>query len=184
MTYIQTVSDEDATGYVARVYEAPEAANGGVFETSRAIPLVGTVMRAEEQRYRAVMLAETALTRMEKEAIALVISMQNSCGYCAAHHKAIFCDAGGTVEQADMLEQKSNASDLLKRLSQIISFGLLKHSSEADCVQMHDTGFSDREILEIIIVAGLFHDFDLRVSRLGLEMEDWFTTGLNHDKEN
>lgn len=39
---------------------------------------------------------------------------------------------------------------------------------------MRRAGFSDREMLEIVVVAGLFHDYNYRVSRLGLELEDWF----------
>ena len=35
-------------------------------------------------------------------------------------------------------------------------------------------GWEDREILEAVLVAGLFHDYNLRVSLLGLELEDWF----------
>ena len=34
-------------------------------------------------------------------------------------------------------------------------------------------GWEDREILEAVLVAGLFHDYNLRVSLLGLELEDW-----------
>ena len=145
MTYIKTVSEDEATGYVAKVYEASKAA-GGIYETSKAISIWPELMRAEEQRYAAVMLKETHLSRSEKEAIALAVSMQNDCGYCAAHHKAMFCDAGGLPEQAVVIESLSTLKPLPERLQQIVAFGLLKHSDEAACAEMRKAGFKDREI--------------------------------------
>ena len=46
-------------------------------------------------------------------------------------------------------------------------------ATEADVDRLRALGWSDRQILEMIIVAGFFHDYNMRVSIFGLELEDW-----------
>ena len=46
---------------------------------------------------------------------------------------------------------------------------------QKDVDHLRELGLSDRQILEAVIVAGYFRDYNLRVSLLGLELEDWVT---------
>ena len=38
---------------------------------------------------------------------------------------------------------------------------------------LHKRGWSDRQILEMVMIAALFEDYNARVNLLGLELEDW-----------
>ncbi|MEM7216142.1 MAG: carboxymuconolactone decarboxylase family protein [Pseudomonadota bacterium] len=175
MPYIKTVSEEEASGIVADSYRSSRAAVGGIYETSRIISTWPELLKVEEQRYFTIMLAERNLTRMEKEAIAIAVSKRNDCHYCLEHHKAMFVSAGGDIDTATRIEDEPQSPELPDRLRDMISFALSQDQSSAPVDKMRNNEFSDDELLEIIIVAGFFHDYNLRVSRFGLELEDWFS---------
>ncbi|MGI9353134.1 MAG: carboxymuconolactone decarboxylase family protein [Rhizobiaceae bacterium] len=174
MPYIKTISEDEATGSVAANYEASKRTVGGVYETSRIISTWPELLKVEEQRYATVMVNTRSLSRMEKEAIAVAVSKRNECDYCLVHHLDAFLEAGGTRELAHLISTGAKASELPERIGDILSFALSVDPTSEPVEAMQKAGFSDDEMLEIIIIAGFFHDYNLRVNRFGLQLEDWF----------
>ena len=173
MTFIRTIGDDEAEGAVAKVYAN---ANGGIYETTRLLSLWPEAMVMEGRRYQTVMLDETALTRAEKEMIATVISAKNRCAYCWKHHMQSVVDAGGNPRVARQLVDDFANADIDARTRAMLDFATMPRPDEATqgtIDRLREHGFSDRQILEIIIVAGFFEDYNLRVSIFGLEPEDW-----------
>ena len=70
MTYIRTVAEEEATGALARAYQQSRQELGRVFETEKLLSLWPEALAMEKRRYQTVILADTNLTRGEKEMIA------------------------------------------------------------------------------------------------------------------
>ncbi len=48
---------------------------------------------------------------------------------------------------------------------------------EDDIQQLRDAGFSDPEILEIVIVGGYFNLMNRMTDGLGVELEEWYEPG-------
>lgn len=175
MTFIRTIGDDEAAGAVAKVYQKAKA-EGGVYETTRLLSLWPEAMVMEGRRYQTVMLDETDLSRAEKEMIATVVSAKNRCTYCWKHHMQSVVDAGGNPRVARQLVDDYANADIDARTRAMLDFATTARPHEATegtVERLRENGFSDRQILEIIVVAGFFEDYNLRVSIFGLEIEDW-----------
>ena len=81
MAWIKTVSDEDATGILARLYQAARARAGRVFNIVRVMSLSAQTTRASLGFYQAVMFGESPLSRAQRELLAVVVSRANGCEY-------------------------------------------------------------------------------------------------------
>lgn len=82
MAYIKTVTDEEATGVVAKQYRAARSRSGSVAQIVRLHSLQPDAMRASMQLYMATTTSENnPLTRIQREFIATVVSRANDCFY-------------------------------------------------------------------------------------------------------
>lgn len=81
MTWIRTVSEEEAQGSVKREYEAATKRAGGVAEIVKALSLNTLVFSGSMRLYKAIMFTESPLPRKLRELIATVVSSTNECHY-------------------------------------------------------------------------------------------------------
>lgn len=81
MTWIRTVSDDEAEGALARSYDAARKRAGRVFNIVRAMSPNPPVLRASMGIYQAIMFGESPLPRSLRELLATVVSRVNLCHY-------------------------------------------------------------------------------------------------------
>lgn len=81
MPWIETISDEDATGALAKEYEKATARAGRVYGIVRTMSLSPPVMAASMGLYGRIMHGGKGLSRRQREMIAVVVSRTNSCHY-------------------------------------------------------------------------------------------------------
>ncbi|MEX1024291.1 MAG: peroxidase [Planctomycetota bacterium] len=81
MAWIRTIPPEEATGALARHYEAAENRAGRVYQIVRAMSLSPPVLEAAMTLYQRVMFARTGLARWQRELLAVVVSKANACHY-------------------------------------------------------------------------------------------------------
>ena len=82
MPWIRTVPPEEATGLLRQIYEAALRRAGRVFNVVRLQSLRPKVLDASMQLYLQLMHApDGALTRAQREMIAVVVSATNGCHY-------------------------------------------------------------------------------------------------------
>ena len=81
MPWIKTVSDEQAEGLLAKIYEAAVARAGRVFNAVRVMSLNPATLRSSLGFYQAVMLGRSPLSRAQRELLATVVSRVNGCRY-------------------------------------------------------------------------------------------------------
>ena len=123
------------------------------------------------------MRAPSALSRAFKETIACVVSAVNRCHYCIEHHLVMLVEAGIAPDRARRIARDHHDAGLEAREVALVDFVASSRAdrSTPEAVDaLRALAWEDREILEAVLVAGLFHDYNLRVSLLGLELEDWF----------
>ena len=81
MAFIRIVDEDEATGALAREYEEARERAGKVFNVVKIQSLRPRVMRTCMQLYMAVMYGQSALSRAERELLAVVVSQTNGCHY-------------------------------------------------------------------------------------------------------
>ena len=81
MAWIKTVSDEEASGSIARFFEAARQRAGRVFNIVRIMSPNPAVLRASLGFYRESMFGDSPLSRAQRELLATVVSKTNECEY-------------------------------------------------------------------------------------------------------
>lgn len=81
MAWIRTIEPGEAEGALAREYNAALKRAGKVFNVVKIQGLRPKVLRASMGLYGAIMYGESALTRAEREFLAVVTSQENDCHY-------------------------------------------------------------------------------------------------------
>lgn len=81
MAYIETIPPEDAHGPLADLYRAARARAGKVFQILRIQSQNAAVLEASMGLYLAIMHGPSPLSRVEREAVAVVVSRSNDCFY-------------------------------------------------------------------------------------------------------
>ena len=81
MAWIQTVSEEEASGDVKRQYDAAVRRAGKVFGIVKLHSLRPDVMRTFMELYMKIMHAPSGLSRAEREMVATAVSSANDCFY-------------------------------------------------------------------------------------------------------
>ncbi len=121
------MAPEEATGLLRRVYEEIRARRGKIANIHKALSLRPQAMKEHLDLYLAIMyprVGEPRLSRAEREAIAVVVSAANGCGYCVAHHKEAFLSIVGDRELAEALAADYRRAGLDERLKSILEFSV------------------------------------------------------------
>ncbi|MBX2855633.1 MAG: peroxidase-related enzyme [Rhodobacteraceae bacterium] len=111
--------------------------------------------------YNNLMLAESNLSKLEREMIAVVVSSANRCFYClTAHGHAVRALSDDPI-LGDLLVMNWRAADLEPSQWAMLVFAekvaLSSHQiEEDDRAAMRDAGFSDRDIWDVAAVASFF----------------------------
>jgi len=112
--------------------------------------------------YNDLMLADSGLSKLEREMIAVVVSSINRCWYCQVAHGAAVRQLSGQPELGEAMVMNWRMADLDARQAAMLAFAekITKASSEItepDRQALRDAGLSDRDIWDIANVAGFFN---------------------------
>lgn len=112
--------------------------------------------------YNNLMLADSGLSKLEREMIAVVVSSINKCYYCLTAHGAAVRQLSGDPQLGEMLVMNWHAADLDARQTAMLTFAdrLTRASAEileSDRQALRDVGFTDRDIFDIANVTGFFN---------------------------
>jgi len=112
--------------------------------------------------YNELMLADSGLTKLEREMIAVVVSSINRCFYCLTAHGAAVRELSGNPILGEQLVMNYRTAELDARQRAMLDCtALLTGASytieEAHRQSLRDVGFSDRDIWDIINVAAFFN---------------------------
>lgn len=112
--------------------------------------------------YNELMLADSGLTKLEREMIAVVVSSINRCFYCLTAHGAAVRELSGDPILGEQLVMNYRTAELDARQRAMLDFTALLTSAsytveEAHRQSLRDVGFSDRDIWDIINVAAFFN---------------------------
>lgn len=112
--------------------------------------------------YNNLMLAESGLSKLEREMIAVCVSSLNRCWYCQVAHGAAVRELSGDPLLGEALVMNWRVAPLTAKQRAMLEFAekLTLASSkigEADRQALRDEGFSDRDIWDVASVTGFFN---------------------------
>jgi uncharacterized peroxidase-related enzyme len=119
-------------------------------------------LRAFSGLYNDLMLADSPLTKLEREMIAVVVSSANHCYYCLVAHGQAVRQLSGDPALGELLVMNYRAAKLPRRQRAMLDFAhqLTTRPAEvgdADRAKLRRAGFSDRAIWDIAAVASFFN---------------------------
>lgn len=112
--------------------------------------------------YNDLMLAESGLSKLEREMIAVCVSSLNRCWYCQVAHGAAVRELSGDPVLGEALVMNWRVAPLTPKQRAMLDFAekLTLASSkveETNRQALRDAGFSDRDIWDIASVTGFFN---------------------------
>lgn len=129
--------------------------------------LVAYTARPEKFRtftrfYNQLMLAESGLSKLEREMIAVAVSSANRCYYCLVAHGQAVRELSGDPQLGEMMVMNYRVADLPQRQRAMLDFAwkLTTHPhdvAESDREALRAVGFSDDDIFDICDVAAFFN---------------------------
>ncbi|PSM19462.1 MULTISPECIES: peroxidase-related enzyme [Nitratireductor] len=119
-------------------------------------------LRAFTDMYNDLMLADSALSKLEREMIAVAVSSVNQCYYCLTAHGAAVRQLSGDPELGEMMVMNYRVADLDTRQKAMLDFAVKLTETpdkieETDRQALRDAGFADRDIWDIASVAAFFN---------------------------
>jgi uncharacterized peroxidase-related enzyme len=150
--------DDDMASYFAKCEEklglVPNVLKAYSFDQGKLRAFVGM--------YNDLMLADSGLSKLEREMIAVAVSSQNACLYCLAAHGATVRLLSGDPVLGDTLVYNYRALDLDARQRAMLDFAVKltiapQEIEELDRQALRDAGFSDRDIWDIAAVTAFFN---------------------------
>ena len=128
--------------------------------------------------YNDLMLADSGLSKLEREMIAVVVSSINRCFYCLVAHGAAVRQLSNDPILGEMLVMNYRVAPLDARQRAMLDFAAKMTTAsatieEADRQGLRDVGFSDRDILDITEVVGYYAYVNRIADGLGVPLETW-----------
>ena len=119
-------------------------------------------LRAFTEMYNELMLADSQLTKLQREMIAVVVSSINRCFYCLTAHGAAVRQLSGDPQLGEMLVMNYRVAPLSEPERAMLEFAekLTEDPArivESDRQALRDAGWDDRAIFDIANVASFFN---------------------------
>jgi uncharacterized peroxidase-related enzyme len=161
---------EDVAAYFAKCEEKL----GMVPWVLRAYAFAPEKLRAFSAMYNDLMLAESGLTKLEREMVAVVVSSVNRCFYCLVAHGAAVRQLSGDPALGEALALNWRAAQVTPRQRAMLGFAekMTEASArieEADRDALRTAGLTDRDIWDLAAVAGFYNMTNRIASATGMK---------------
>ncbi|WP_256471585.1 peroxidase-related enzyme [Oceanicola sp. 502str15] len=112
--------------------------------------------------YNDLMLADSGVTKLEREMIAVVVSSINHCFYCLVAHGQAVRALSGDPALGEMLVMNYRVAELPEKQRAMLDFAAKLTEScakvdDEDRAALRAVGWSDRDIWDIASVVGFFN---------------------------
>lgn len=183
MAFIEVISPAQASGRLEKIYKRVQAPDGQVDNVLQVHSLRPHTLAGHMAIYKAVLHhTSNRLPEWYLEAVGVLVSRLNGCGYCALHHatgmKRLLKAEGMNSEAYDSaLNNESPAEPFTLREKAGLEYaGKLTTQpgqiNVTDINTLRNAGFADGEILELNQVAAYFSYANRTVTGLGVNTDN------------
>ena len=183
MSWIDTVSYDDSTGKLRKLYDRVKGPDNNVDNIMMLHSLRPHSMEGHMAIYKYVLHhSSNKVPKWFLETLGVLVSVINECDYCVDHHFAGLKRLLADDEKADAIKaaiQSDKLNEAPLSNAQKLAMGYAKKLtiapaslSEADVIVLRQCGLKDGEILEINQVCSYFSYANRTVLGLGCTTED------------
>jgi len=186
MSWIEEIDVSEADGKLAEMYAQLLKQRGKVSNILKVHSLNPAAMDDHLDLYVTLMCGKSGLSRLEREAIAVVVSASNECAYCVNHHAESLRQYIDDEETMSLLMTADGLETLEPRLSNIV-----RHAekltdapgamTEIDLGELRAEGLSDKDILDLTLITGYFNFVNRIALGLGVEFSEDEVSGYIND---
>jgi len=160
---------------VQEIFTEIEGAFGKIPNLFKTYAHFPPLLKANWNKVRAIMM-QGNLRRKTKEAIALLVSKDNSCAYCVAAHTAALKSIGITEKEINIIENEIEKSMFTEKERELITFARKANKdpngiTDKEFGKLKKAGASDSEIVEVLGVMEIFTAFNKFLDSLNVEID-------------
>ena len=175
MARISILEKDEISKDVQEIYAEIEDAFGKIPNLFKTYAHFPPLLKANWNKVRAIMM-QGNLRRKTKEAIALLVSKDNSCAYCVAAHTAALKSIGITEKEINIIENEIEKSMFTEKERELITFARKANKdpngiTDKEFGKLKKAGASDSEIVEVLGVMEIFTAFNKFLDSLNVEID-------------
>ena len=180
-SWLRVPPEGDAPEGVQALFDKADEKLGFVPNVLRVYALRPRHLELWNTFYDELMRGESTLTKVQREMIAVVVSVANSCAYCIAAHSAALRKLTKDPPLADQIATDHAQAGISDRMKRALDYALkLTRSPDAmaedDVQRLRDAGWTDEDVMDIAEVAAMFNFTNRLASGLGWVPNDEFAT--------
>jgi uncharacterized peroxidase-related enzyme len=186
MSWIKEIDVSDADGKLQDLYSALVKQRGKISNILKVHSLNPDALGNHLDLYMTLMFGRSGLSRLEREAVAVVVSANNDCAYCVNHHAEALRHHLDDEETLDLLVTADGLETLEPRLSNIVRHAEKLTSApaamtESDLGELRAVGLSDEDILNLTLIVAYFNFVNRIALGLGVDFSPEEMTGYRDD---
>jgi len=178
MARIKVIQHEEAEGELKNVYDNLLAKRGQLSEVLKVQSLHPSSIKSHTAFYLDIMFSKSALSREEKEMIAVVVSVANGCLYCQTHHSAALNNYWKDEQKIERLKINYLDATLTEKEVVLCEFSVhltkypAAHEKDDYTERLKRKGVDDAGILDVVLVTSYFNFVNRMVMALGVQLEE------------
>lgn len=138
-------------------------------------------LRAFTDMYNDLMLGDSALSKLDREMIAVAVSSVNHCYYCLTAHGAAVRQLSDDPKLGEQIAMNYRAAELSPKQKAMLDFSVKLTErpdtiEESDRQALRDVGFTDRDIWDIASVAAFFNMSNRVAAAVDMKPNDEYHT--------
>jgi len=186
MSWIEEIEVGDADGQLAELYARLVKQRGKVSNILKVHSLNPAALGNHLDLYMTLMFGKSGLSRCEREAVAVVVSANNDCGYCVNHHLESLRHFIDEEDTLNMLATADGLETLEPRLSNIVRYAekltmAPGAMTESDLGELRAEGLSDKDILDLTLIVAYFNFVNRIAMGLGVAFSDDEVRGYQYE---
>jgi uncharacterized peroxidase-related enzyme len=186
MSWIEEIEVDDAEQALGAVYDRLLENRGKISNILKVQSLNPEALSNHLDLYMTLMFGSSGLSRLEREAIGVVVSATNECAYCVEHHAAALRHYLDDEETLELLMAADGLETFEPRLSNIVRHAEKLTSApvamaEDDLDELRAVGLTDRDILDVTLITAYFNFVNRIAVGLGVPFSEDETRGYRDD---
>ena len=174
MPWIKVVAEDEAAGELKEAYDKVVRERGKLSNIMKVQGLNAAAMARHLELYVTLMFGDSALSRAERELIAVVVSSANRCEYCVRHHAEPLRRYWKDDARVDALTADWREAPLSARERALAAYAdkLTRAPGEmaaSDVAALRAQAFSDRDVLDVDMITAYFNFVNRIAAGLGVE---------------
>jgi len=171
-TWLRIPGDDELPAEIHELWRPSLKKLGFVPNVLRFYALRPGRLLAWNTHYEEAMRGDSALTKAEREMIAVVVSVTNDCAYCIAAHSAALRKLTKDPALADQIAADHLKAEIPERMKQALDYAVKLTRTPAAMAQtdietLRAAGWQDEDVMDITEVTALFNFSNRMASGLG-----------------